>query len=307
MTAKIILNPYANRWQALKRKDELEEILTQKQFDYQLVVSEHPGHSIELAANAFEQGFNPIIAAGGDSTYNEVANGIIQAAPESEDPAPVIFGILPMGTANDLANNLGIPLDLEKAVDLIAHGLPKALDVCKVNDRYFVNNSAIGLETTVTVIQEKMTRVSGVFRYLLATLVAIARNPGWTMQLEWDDGSYQGPVKMVSVGNNPLTGGIFYTVPHANPFDGKLSFVYGTIRSRYEILRTLPKLMKKAEGNYIEHPKVHEFHTTHLRIHTEPDTPAHTDGEIFSYAINDLEYSILPHKIPILLPASSEE
>ena len=304
MTAKIILNPYANRWQALKQKPELESLLAQEKIDYELVVSEKPGHSIDLATKAVLEGFNPIIAAGGDSTCNEVVNGIIQAQKTDSEHIAVTFGVLPMGTANDLATNLGIPKLLHDAIKLIPQMRTRYLDVCKINDRYFVNNSAIGLETTVTVIQEKMTRVSGIVRYLLATFVAIYKNPNWTMHMEWDDGHYEGPVKLVSVGNNPLTGGIFYTVPHANPYDGKLSFVYGTITSRGEILLTLPKLFNKDKGNYTEHPKVHEIHTSHLKIHTEPSTPAHTDGEIFSYAINDLEYSIKPHYLPILLPPS---
>jgi diacylglycerol kinase family enzyme len=147
-----------------------------------------------------------------------------------------------------------------------------------------------------------MKRVKGVLRYLLATLVAIARNPQWQMDLEWDGGEYHGPVTLVSVGNNPRTGGIFYTVPNASPFDGKLSFVYGHVPTRLEILRTLPKLMKPNVGNYTEHPAVHEVHTSWLRIHTEPSTPAHTDGEIFDLAIQDLDFQISPASVPILLP-----
>ena len=300
MKAIIILNPYANRWGALKRKPEVEKVFQHAGIEYDLAVSERAGHPIELAAEALKQGYNPIIAAGGDSTYNEVVNGIIQGS--QSGAIDVNFGILPLGTANDLANNLGIPMELPQAVNIISEGYTRQLDVCQVNDRFFVNNSAIGLETTVTVIQENMTKVSGVIRYLLATLVAIYKNPNWTMKLVWDDGVYEGPVKLVSIGNNARTGGIFYTVPHADPFDGKLSFVYGTIESRIEILRTLPKILKKDKGNYIEHPKVHEIHTAHLRIHAEPSTPAHTDGEIFARAINDLEYSIHPQMLPILLP-----
>jgi diacylglycerol kinase (ATP) len=299
MNAKVILNPYAARWNALKRKPEAESGLQAAEVAYELVTSQAPGHGIELAAQAVQDGFDPIIAAGGDSTFNEVVNGILHAV--GGGLVEVNFGILPMGTANDLADNLKIPKDLEEAARVIARNQTRWMDVCRVNDRYFVNNSAIGLETTVTVIQSNLKRVRGVARYLLATLIAIYRNPQWTMDLTWDDGEYSGPATMVSVGNNPRTGGIFYTVPNADPFDGKLSFVHGAILSRGEILRTLPKTMKAGEGNYIEHANVHEIHCTWLKVHTEPTTPVHTDGEVLDEAIQDLEYSIHPKRIPILL------
>lgn len=302
MTAKIILNPYSARWNALKRRPEAEAALQAAGVAYELAVSEYPGHGIELARQAVLAGFGPVIAAGGDSTYNEVINGIVQA--HAGQAVHTHFGILPMGTANDLAANTGIPLDLAQAAQIIAAGHTRRMDVCQVNERYFVNNSAIGLETTVTVIQsEEMKRVKGIVRYLLATLVAIWRNPQWKMDIVWDEGEYHGPATLVSVGNGPRTGGIFYTVPHADPFDGKISFIYGVVPTRLGILRALPKIMRPAEGNISEHPAVHEFHTGHLRIHCQPSTPAHTDGEVFDKAIHDLEYRILPGCIPMLLHA----
>jgi diacylglycerol kinase (ATP) len=300
MTAKIILNPYAARWKAKERLPEAETALQAAGVDYEVSVSAYPGNGIELAFQAAEQGFDPVIAAGGDSTYNEVANGLMKFA--GDEKSQVTFGILPMGTANDLADNLSIPKDLSAAAQVIADGKTRLLDVCQVNGRYFVNNSAIGMETTVTVIQMNMKKVQGVFRYALATLVAIARNPQWHMDIQWDDGEYHGPATLVSVGNNPRTGGIFFTVPHADPFDGKLSFIYGSVPTRLKIIRLLPRLLKPAEGNITESPAVREFHTAWLHIHTEPGTPAHTDGEVFDENIQDLDYRIVPASLPILIP-----
>ncbi|RME07966.1 MAG: diacylglycerol kinase family lipid kinase [Anaerolineae bacterium] len=300
MTARIILNPYANRWGALAQRPEAEAALQAAGVEYDLVVSEYPGHGIALAEEAVHKGYETVIAAGGDSTYNEVVNGMLRAA--GDNPLEVRFGILPMGTANDLADNLSIPKDLSAAAQVIARGHTRPLDICQVNDRYFVNNSAVGLETAVSVQQTKMKRTKGIVRYLLATLIVIARNPQWHMRLEWDGGEYDGPVTMVSVGNNPRTGGIFYTVPHANPFDGKLSFVHGSMTRRIDILRILPRIMKPGEGNYVEHPVVHEYHCTWLKIHATPETPLHTDGEVIAEAISDLEYRVHPGRVPMLLP-----
>lgn len=297
MTAKVILNPYSSRWKAGKRQEETETALRDAGIEYELALTEKPGHAIALAGEALALGFNPIIAAGGDGTISEVVNGIMQDS--SNEPLPAL-GIMPLGTANDLAVNLGIPTDLPSAAQIIASGATEYLDVCQVNDRYFVNNAGLGLESYISSIQNGLTTVNGILRYLLAAILGISRNPQWTMKMEWDGGTYEGPVTLISIGNAPLTGGVFYTVPHADPFDGKLSAIYGHIPTRLKILTALPNIMRKDTGNITEHPAVEGINCTWLRVTTEPPTPAHADGEIFETSISALEYKIHPARIPII-------
>ena len=167
MKVKVILNPYANRWNALKRKPEVEAALQKAGIDFEINSSERPGHLIELAAQAVKEGFEYIIAAGGDGTINEVVNGIQKSAGNQQ---PATLGILPLGSANDLVVNIGIPKELDAAAHVISQGNIKYLDLCEVNQRYFVNNAAIGLEPSITVIQESIKKISGVPRYLLAAV-----------------------------------------------------------------------------------------------------------------------------------------
>lgn len=301
MTAKVILNPYAGRWQALQRKEEAERALAAAGVAYEMTVTDRPGHGIEVARQAVLEGFNPIISAGGDGSINEVVNGWAQAVSDTHDPPPV-FGILPLGSANDLVDNLGIPRDLAEAARLIAAGQFRLMDLCKVNDRFFDNNAAIGLEPFITLIQARIHRLKGTLRYLVATLMGVNQNPQWTMQLEWQDGSYEGPVTLVTVGNNPRTGGLFYMTPHADPFDGRLTFVYGHMPTRRQILSLLPRTMKSGAGSYVEHESIHEIHSPWLKIRSDQPTPAHADGEIIDPAIRELEYRVLPAMLPILLP-----
>lgn len=237
MTAKVILNPYSSQWSAGKRQHEVESALNDAGVKYQLAQTKEPGHAIALAGEALTQGFNPIIAAGGDGTISEVVNGIMLAS--SNKPLPAL-GIMPLGTANDLVVNLGMSVDIPASAHIIAGGATKYLDVCQVNERYFVNNAGLGLESYISNVQNSLTKIHGLLRYLLATLIGISHNPQWKMKLEWDDGSYDGPVTLISIGNAPLTGGVFYTVPHADPFDGKLSAIYGHIPTRLKILGALP-------------------------------------------------------------------
>lgn len=299
MTAKIILNPYANRWNALKRREEAEAALNQAGVDFDLAVTETPRQGTELAIQAVREGFDPIISAGGDGSISEVVNGLAKAA--GDGPLKT-FGVLPLGSANDLVVNLGLPKTLLEAAQVIAAGHVRHMDLCQVNQQYFDNNAAVGLEPFITLIQERMTTLRGALRYLVAALRGIWANPRWNMHLEWDDGEYDGPVTLVSVGNSPLTGGLFYMTPHADPFDGQLTFIHGYLESRFAIAMLLPKTMRPGPGSFVEHPAIHEINTQRLRIKSTQPTPAHADGEIFSKAIYDLEYSVLPGRLPILLP-----
>jgi YegS/Rv2252/BmrU family lipid kinase len=299
MTAKVILNPYANRWNAQARWPEAEAALKAAGVDFELAISERPRHVIELAAEAARAGFSPVIAAGGDGTIGEAVNGLAKAAkPDEALLGP--FGILPLGSANDLVDNLGLPRDLGAAARVIASGKTRRMDVGCVNGFYFANNSAMGLEPYVTLKQQRIGWIKGVARYLVAAVQGIMDGPSWNVKLEWDDGHFEGPVSLVTVGNAPRTGG-FYMIPHADPFDKKLSFVHAYRKSRMQLLAMLPKTMKPEPNSYIHEPEVYAYHMTWLKVHSETPTPAHTDGEIFSTAIQDLEYRIFPERLEILL------
>jgi diacylglycerol kinase (ATP) len=299
MIAKVILNPYSGRWTALKRKMEAEAALNNAGIQYELALTEKPNHGAELAEEAVHQGFSPIISAGGDGSISEVVNGMMQAC--AGQPCQVPLGILPLGSANDLVDNLGLPHDLQAAARLIAAGHCRKMDLCSVNGRYFDNNAAIGLEPFITLIQQKITRLHGSLRYLVATVRGVLANPQWTMRLEWEGGEYHGPITLVTVGNNPRTGGLFYVTPHANPFDGLLTFVYGFMPTRLQILRLLPRTMKAGAGSYVEHPAIHEVNSPWLRVHSEQPTPMHADGEIQSTTIQDLDYRVSPGMLPVLV------
>jgi diacylglycerol kinase (ATP) len=300
MTAKVILNPYSNRWNARKRWPEAEIALRKAGVDFELAVSERQGHIAELTRQALRDGFSPLIAAGGDGTIGEIINAMAHAR---GDEAPLTtLGIIPLGTANDMAYALKIPFDLEKAAQVIGAGKIRSMDVGKANEIYFANNSALGLEPYVTVIQSKITWIKGIGRYLVSAVRAIMDRPTWNAHLEWDGGSFDGPISLVYIGNGPRSGGLFYMGPHADPFDGKLTIVYGYRATRRGMFALLPKTMKPGPGSYVENEGMHELPVSWLKVHLDNPSPAHTDGELFSTGITDLEYRIFPGRLPILMP-----
>ena len=300
MTAKVILNPHSNRWKSQARWPEAEAALKAADVDFELVVSEKKGAIVGLAEQAARAGFSPIIAAGGDGTIGETINGIILANGSTEKVLGP-FGVLPLGSANDLAFNVGLPTDLNEAVKVIAAGKTKAIDLCRCNDRYFINNSACGLEPYVTTKHERINWIKGMTRYLVAAVWAIMDKPEWRGEVKWDDGKYKGPLSLVTVGNGRRTGGFFMT-PHADPFDGKLTLAYGYRGTRLGLFSALPRAFNEDKGSYIEMEGMRELHSTRISIHLETPSYAHTDGELFPGQIQDLEYEIFPHQLNILVP-----
>lgn len=292
--AFVILNPYSNRWQARQRWPEAATALTHAGVDFEMRETGGPGDGIALAKQAAEQGFSPIISAGGDGALGEVLNGLYRAKPEGV-LGPL--GLVPLGTANDLAHNLGLPLELDAAAQAIAAGQTRRIDLGQANEWVFHNNSAVGLEPVVTQWNVRMVKLKGVVRYLAAALRAILSGPRWEGRLTWDDGAYEGPISLVSVGNCPVTGGLFRMAPAADPQDGKLTFVFAYAASRLKMLTLLPRAM---DGSYVNDPAVHQHHTTRLTIELTSGTPIQIDGELRGESLTKVEYQALPARLDIL-------
>lgn len=297
MPTMVILNPYSNRWNAQKRWPKAEAALKAAGVDFELAVSQHRGHAVDLAYEAAVAGYSPIIAAGGDGTIGDVVNGMAKARGEGHMGT---LGIIPLGSANDLVANLGLPLDLNQAAQVIQGGKTRTIDVCKAGDRCFINNSAMGLEPYITLLQQEMTFLKGISRYLVAAIKGIKHNPKWFAKVEWDGGTYEGPLTLISVGNAPRTGGLFFMAPHADPADGKLTAVLAYKETSCSLLALLPKAMTPA-GTFVQAEGVQEIHATRISVLLKTPSPAHTDGEIFPEQLDRLEYTILPGMIDVLV------
>ena len=300
MTAKVILNPYSNRWNSQKRWPQAEAALKTAGVNFELAISESKGQIVELTQRAAREKFSPIIIAGGDGSLGDAVNGLSKAA-ASEQQTLGPLGIMPTGSANDVAYALGLPTDLTEAARVIARGKTQGMDLGVLNGRYFVNNSAAGLEPYVTIKHEKIHIIKGIFRYLVAAVQAIMDKPEWKGIIKWDEGKYDGPLSLVSIGNGRRTGGFFMT-PHADPFDGKLTLAYGYRGTRLGLFQALPRAFNEDKGSYVEMPGMYEVHTNRVSIHLDKPSPAHTDGELLPQWTQDFEFQIQPKRINMIVP-----
>src|SRR6266487_2346523 len=155
MTAKVILNPYSNRWNSQKRWPEAEAALKAAGVNFELVISQSKGQIVDLVEQAAREGCTPIIIAGGDGSIGDAVNGLARVA-KSDNETLGPLGIMPMGSANDLVYALGLPTDLNEAARVIARGKTRGMDLGTLNGHYFANNSAIALEPYVTTKHEKI-------------------------------------------------------------------------------------------------------------------------------------------------------
>jgi diacylglycerol kinase (ATP) len=300
MTAKVILNPYSNRWNSEKRWPDAEAALKAAGLEFDLVVSNAKGQIVELAEQAAREGCSPLIVAGGDGSIGDAANGLARAAAsQTETLGPL--GIMPLGSANDLVYSLGLPTDLQEAAQVIARGNFRPMDMGILNGRCFVNNSAAGLEPYTTIKHEKIHLIKGMARYLVAAVQAVMDKPEWQGVIEWDGGRYEGPLTLVTIGNGRRSGGFFMT-PHADPFDGKLTLAYGYRGTRLGMFQALPRALKEGKGNYVEMEGMHELHVTRVSIHLDRPSPAHTDGELLPQWVQHFEYEIQPNRIKMIIP-----
>lgn len=298
MNIQIILNPYANRWGARRQLETLGRMFDAYQVEYELLVTDRPRQATQIAREIAATGrADAVIAAGGDGTINEVINGLIHAA---GDGPTMPLGILPIGTGNDFNDMIGLPRDLEKAVQVIAAGHTRPVDAGRMNDHYFINNCALAMEPLVTIENEKMKRLSGNIRYLAALVKGLMKLRAWNMQVQWQGGDYEGPVLLLSVCNGPRTGGVFMMSPEARFDDGLFDMVLAPDLSKLEILSILPRLFP---GTHLNHPKVSFYRTPYIHARSDPGTPIHADGEVIAVEQQEINYQIFPGKVTLLAPA----
>jgi len=164
---KVIVNPAADRGQARQKAGTILALLAEKGLDFDVEHTNWPGEAIELARAAVEAGYETVVALGGDGTSQEVINGLMQAP--HTGPAGTL-GVLPVGSGNDFAYGVGIPLNVETAVEHLAAGQARVIDVGFVHvdgvpDRYFGNGVGIGFDAQVAIESTRVKRLRGFTMY----------------------------------------------------------------------------------------------------------------------------------------------
>lgn len=250
------------------------------------------GDARRLAQQGAAEGFSTIVAAGGDGTLNEVVNGI--ACSEAA------LGILPVGTMNVFATELGIPQgNLEKAWAVIEQQNVLSLDLPMAGGKYFIQLAGVGLDAEVVrQTSSDAKRTLGPLSYLLTLAQVAAVKPPWVKAVTMDGSEREGSFMLI--GNGRLYGGPFPLFKRARLDDGLLDVVVFKNQSHWDVVRYFQAI---AFGTHPELPDVEYFQTPSVTVTSEGDVPVELDGEVAGAL--PCEFGISGKKLRVLAPAMS--
>jgi diacylglycerol kinase (ATP) len=298
---KIILNPVADMGNAYKVANDLRPIIAEYgNADWSGTV--YPTHATELAKQAGDQGYGMVIAMGGDGTVHEVVNGLMQI-PVDNRP---ILGVVPVGSGNDFAHSIGVPMDSAHALAHALNGEPSTVDIGLMTDEngrkeYFDNTVGVGFDAVVTIRSHKLPIVRGFLMYLTAVIQTIILNhePA-KMKLEADGESWEQTNLMVAVCNGPREGGGFMVAPDAKNDDGILHYMMIAKCSRPMMFRLIPEVMNGTHGRF---DLVKMGTCTKFSLDSDHPVYIHADGEIytsFGSNLHKVDFEILPGALKVV-------
>lgn len=293
----IIFNPAAGRGLARRRIARLQQ-LHRPGDDFQATSA--PGAAEELALRAVQQGFDIILAAGGDGTVHEAANGVLRS-----DNSNVVFAPWPIGSANDYAFALGLPADWPLRSDVNVQ--PRRVDAGEIHignqRRFFVNGMGLGFNAAVTLESRNIPRLRGLALYGLAFIKAVARRYRYfDLTTTIDAATIQQSTLALTINLGPREGG-FIVTPQAKLDDGYFDIVQAGPLSRWQALTMLPRL---ANGSLPrDNPAIRQCHGQEITIRCSKPVPIHLDGELLNHSEVEISIRLLPKVLTVLTTSQS--
>ncbi len=304
---KIIVNPWSGKGATEKRIPEIEQALKGFGMDYGLALTERPWHAAKLAREAIIDGYDVVVAVGGDGTVNEVLNGILRS--QEEKVGDAVLGVLPVGRGNDFCFASGIPLAFQDACRALAQARVRAQDAGRISDeqnlvaRYFGNGVGIGFDAVVSRVanQAKLTGFLGYLIAALQTMYIYYQAP--EMQIALTNETIRQRSLMVSVMNGRRAGGGFLMAPHGNPGDGVFDLCIAKNLSKAGILALIPRFMKGTQGT---HPAISFRQDTRVTVRAmDGRLPVHVDGEVIQADVPELSVEIIPGRLKVIADGRS--
>jgi YegS/Rv2252/BmrU family lipid kinase len=299
---KIIANPAARSGGAYKSIPKLEQALSKYGIDYDLVKTTEPLHAKELTRQAIREGYDVVVAAGGDGTSNEVINGIMEAKNAGEGSAAL--GALCIGRGNDFAYSMNIPVDMDEGCQNLLEDHRRIIDIGKVTGglhpegRYFGNCVGIGFDAIATIEASKLA-LGGFLTYMVAVLRSVfLYYKGPKISMQYDGNELSQPTLMVSIMNGRRLGGGFWMAPDSKPDDGLFDLCIADEVSPFRIITLIPYFLR---GTQATQKEIKTAQAARISIRAvDGSLPTQTDGEIISIEDDHLEIEIHPRQLEII-------
>jgi YegS/Rv2252/BmrU family lipid kinase len=271
--ALVIINPIAGRGcspAGVQRRIEwVQAALAVHGLDPHVHVTTGPGDAARQAERAAASGYGLVIAWGGDGTINDAARALVHSR--------TVLGIVPAGSGNGLAAELGIPFDAQGAIDVASCGAIRTIDAGQVESEFFFNIAGVGLDAIVAArFAARGVRRRGAVAYFGITASELLRRRCDRYALTIDGDRLEGEVLLVAIANGRQYGNRVLIAPGARLDDGLLEIVVVGRLTVAEILRRLPSVFR---GRLRAGPGVMMRAARSLLIEADRPIPFHVDGE----------------------------
>ncbi len=234
------------------------------------------------------------IVCGGDGSLCLAASGVVETG--------LTLGILPMGTANDLARTLAIPDDLDAAVDIILAGNRRRIDLGTVNDVPFFNVASIGLATDLAQeLSSELKRRWGRLGYAVAAFRALARARRFSAWVDENGATHRTRTMQIAVGNGRFYGGGTVVAENATIDDGRLDLYSLEMRTVWKLALMVFSFRSGQHGAWSE---VRTLRGTEFTIRTRRPRPVNADGEILSET--PAVFKVHPGAVTVFAPPKQE-
>ena len=285
---KVIVNPIAG---FRRDKQFIIERLEQLAKDAVVVIEKTTGrgHAKLLAEDAARDGFDTVVAVGGDGTVNEVASGLV-----GTDSA---LAIIPRGSGNGLARSLGIPLNPEGALRLLTNGQRRRIDAGRAAHRHFFVVTGVGFDASVGK-QFDGTYWRGPLPYFYLGIKELITYKPPTLQLRFEKQILTLQPFLITVANTCQYGNGAMIAPHARCDDGQLDICVVNSFNRLSILRHLPNLFN---GTIDRMPSLRYYRSAEIVIEGDGPLLFHVDGEP-NVTEGALHISVLPQALQVIVP-----
>lgn len=284
-----IINPISGVGSKRKIPKMIEDICSEKNCSLTISFTEYAGHASELTRQALEDGAQVILAVGGDGTVNEIARTMIHS--------DAVLGIVPKGSGNGLARELHIPMDVKRALEMIAKGYVSTIDCCKANGRVFFCTCGVGFDAAVSQKFANEKR-RGSLTYIKNTIEEYLSYKPEPYELLVDNQTIKEKAFLVACGNASQYGNNAFIAPHANIQDGQMDI---TILSPFTPLDIAPLAIQLFTRQIDRNSKIQTMKARQVSIIRQRPGVMHLDGEPVQ-ADSRIDITIVPKSLKVLTP-----
>ena len=281
MKLLIVFNPNAAHGRAVRKLAAIKTKFEGLGIHTEFKPTTHPGHGRELVACTDLSSFDGLVAAGGDGTFFEVLNGLY----EHPRSARIPLGLLPIGTGNAFARDLGLkPAAWSDAIDLLQRGRTREVDVgfVKSADKtyYFLNIVGMGFTVDASKFAHKL-KFFGNTAYTLATLWQVLKLKSYPLVVELDGRVLRSDNIFITISNTRYTGTHFLIAPDASIDDGLLDVTILENLPRHRLLKLFPTIY---DGRHVQYKEISTHKAAHIKIHSPAAMLLGPDGELIGHS-----------------------